>query len=303
MNNLVPFLLVPRNACPPLQKVDFRIVKPDQRFFSSLVSQIKLAILLMVFCSPSALAQIISGTSVIGGWDKDEIVVVADSRGSELLAHSPPDDKDCKIAALSNKFFIASTRLRRFSIITHTGRHRTFDAQEVARRAFDSSATKSASDVAIRWASMWTQLLNMSRNRQMVSEGTGLMFVGLDGSGKINGAVIWVSLGPDGTFIPDQKPDIIPPDAGVFGIAGGMDIAKEFDPKPTTPRAREAVQKWQASNAEKRINDPYAAYVIQLMRWVICYTTDSKIGGQPEAIELRPGGTVRWVQPCPAKNK
>src|SRR5438046_6817040 len=39
-------------------------------------------------------------------------------------------------------------------------------------------------------------------------------------------------------------------------------------------------------------------WIIRLLDWVITYDRSGEVGGQSQAVELRPHGTVRWLKPC-----
>jgi len=297
MNNLAPFFPVPRDVYTLSKDIDFQAIKPNQRFVPGFAAQIKLLCLLLFFI-PSAWPQAVSGTAVIAGWNEKEIVVVTDSRSGNIT--KTYRDDDCKISALSNKFFIASSRIRKIDG-TKNGLREVFDSHDVARQAFGRSRAPSANVVADEWAVMWAKILNSVKNREQLRDGSGVLFVGLNGNGQITVAARWVALDKEGVFRPFTPPSSSGIHQGIiFGVAGGMDIVNEFQDSKT-PRAKNDIRQWQASMATKRTNDPYAEYVVQLMRWVIQYTTDSRIGGHPEAIELRPSGTVKWLQPCQAQ--
>ena len=304
MNNFIPSFTVPRDVYTLSKDVDFQAIKPHQRFFHRFADQVKWLFVLLVFCSPSSWPQSVSGTAVIVERFPDKVVAVSDSMST--FQSGKPRYDDCKIATLSDHFFIVSIGYQTLGGIDHSnGSLINVDAQDVARQAFNSlRGFVDVNEIADSWGSTWSSLLNRftPASRKRMSDGSRLLFVGTNyGGGQVDAIVESVYFDKDGFFQHSSFAGI--PYNVPVGLARGRETLDEFR-AGKTPRSQRANADWQKTVGYMTPEELSTALLVQYMRWIITYAPKSEqIGGQPEAIQLRRGGSVEWLEPCPAKNK
>jgi len=110
----------------------------------------KCLFVLILLLPYSALAQIVSGTSVVFNLSNENIVLAADSRGVHNDG-SPPDNSYCKIAAFSRQFVFFSVGHARYS--PTLSEVQGWDNVEMARDAINSLPRNGSLDsLAVSWS-------------------------------------------------------------------------------------------------------------------------------------------------------
>lgn len=251
-----------------------------------------------------------NATTIVIGISGDKIVIAADSRvANEDGTHS---DTACKIAALSDRFlFVVSGRARDV-----TAGKVGWDAKEQAKTALfevlgrpwdpkQQPDVNFADDVANRWLDLIRQ--NIADNirsvelarlkpNQLVVDG---MFLGLSPAGNIRVAYAAVRRSKGSPPRIEARPGrpYLVPDAMAYMqlVPDKLELFDEFY-KVTSPRAnaelaisREQAHKWQPGEFEVR-------RAMRLVELIIKYDTAHDVGGPIDAVELRKGGTVHWIQ-------
>lgn len=268
--------------------------------------------------TPTAHAQIRSGTIIVVGFSKHKIVVAADSRMTEEDATH--HDDICKITLLNDRFvFVASGRF-----IDRTRGVVGWDAAREARTAFLSTRRQTTgrvngdfvSDVARVWGTLMErnigeyirpQELSKLDPKKIYVEG---IFIGPDDNGNVqavderlvyrseNKAVVrkpW-------SHYPNSSDVMI---YSVIGEPGVLEELKEGKTKRAQTEAKitkELAGKWNKAEADARM-------AIRFVELTIKYAPPVKVGGPKgvgghvEAVELNGDGAPRWINPrnCPAK--
>ncbi|MFY9802768.1 MAG: hypothetical protein WA211_12655 [Candidatus Acidiferrales bacterium] len=247
-----------------------------------------------------------SGTAVFLWWRKDRVIVSADSRARQGPT-TPPDDKDCKIEPLSTNFIFASSGVRRSNVqaIGEDGFSFNWDTHAMAQEVFNAVRShrvgSEPQEVATAWSSLASKTLNSvpPRFREVVRANTRIgttkvMFVGLTDSSAIDVYVANIT----NNAIEFTSVPIRPPMDQIYALAKGDDILKEFASQ-SSERSKREMREWESRARSMTPEQKDASLMVQLIRWTILYDTSGGVGGSPEEIDLKPHGTVRWLQKCP----
>jgi hypothetical protein len=261
-------------------------------------------------------AQVNSGTLIVIGYSQNQVVIAADSRQAE------PDglysDDGCKIAALSdNLLFVSAGSAKR----TPDGTIMQWDATREARTSYkDSSRLDMMSGYfstmmdlyAFKWVSMMAreirdysspQEIAALTDHRLIVQGS---FIGLD-----DGKLPYVSQSNIVANVIPGKPTTIssipvpthPPKNLRFAAIGMSGVFLEYEAGKSA-RSRQ----WASELAQRLKSVPATDHnvtkAIFLVELSIRYGTDmvaqtthvTALGGPVDAVELRAGGKVKWIQ-------
>jgi hypothetical protein len=288
------------------------ISKPNKRLVRWLEFQIEALgcfTLFLLSFAPSAWSQLnySSGTVVVFRWHKNKITVAADSRVTDPSTGTYRND-DCKIATIGDKTFFVSSGMRHFEAEATGGFQLDWDSHEVARRAFKAShrGTSKAGDiraVATNWAMTATKMFNTipAKYREefgnlvfLKSGAPVILFAGLEENGEIDAYLASITY-KGGIFTPNA---MRAPIDRVISFGAGNTMVLEFN-QSMTERAKNETRRWNSSAENKTADERDSEWIVKLVDWVIAYDQSGKVGGKTQAVELRQGGTVHWIQPCP----
>jgi hypothetical protein len=246
------------------------------------------------------------GTIIIVSRSQNEILVAADSRRTNYKGEIPHDD-ECKIAALDSKFFCAFAGRRRLilNIARKDGSDRfqmSWNSDIEAREAFYRVSKNRPEDefvkkVATNWATTTADRFNkLEADPVKKASAPNILFVGLERDGNISayeGKVFYSQHFSPGVYPIPITPLLNP------AIAGhGGDLVAEFLHHETA-RSKGEFSHWISqipTNASQQ--QMTGSMIIQLINWAVAYDQSGKIGGPAQCIELKRGGTVKWISQC-----
>jgi hypothetical protein len=262
----------------------------------------------LALVSASAFAQVESGTVFIIGYSNNKIIMAADSRAVD--EGKAPQDDQCKITILGNKFLFATTGRTSDSNSGVVG----WDAVVQARQAFAEVANRPPSnhtfayDVADRWAVLMRQNIAAHIRPQEFSslpighpfvDGT---FAGIapNGSIQIARVVLFrantsaVNFTPIEEHTPSDSMQYLP-------LGGRTDEFTEMSlAKTNRAKADKKITLKQSKTWSFLDSDSDARLVIRYTELVIKYAKDPEhVHGPVDAVELDKGGTFRWIQRKP----
>jgi hypothetical protein len=256
----------------------------------------------LLLMTHAAFAQIQHGTIIIFNISKDELVVAADSRQTDVETHGPPNDHYCKIAAFGGQTIFTAVGV---TGVSYPGIHWT--NIDVARSVIKSVRAEnggkaSAHDLASAWGrtmqNNWRSayLISPGKISQVAETSNGQIAAGMfaqieGGEIHIEGAAIVVDtlrLEPI-TLATGPLGDCFP--CGTTGsriCAAGKTITttEEFCRKPNLVLSPPLVSKI----------DREAALAVEAADFVIAQDKTGEIGGSVDAVELGTDGRLRWRQ-------
>jgi hypothetical protein len=268
--------------------------------------------LALILDAPFMCAQVESGTVVIVGYSKKVVIVAADSR--ETDGHGAYRDEACKIAALNdNLIFTAAGQAR--SILNGTV---LWDATREAKAAIADTQRQNSDNVGDfldRVAGKWgillganvaanigpDELLKLSDDQEIVNG----MFIGLDENQElhISHEIIRVRIVQN---VPKIGVDSVKvttiPDNAIFRALGEGDISDEFEIGRSLRSKRWRLEVPRFAREHRISNE--AAEAILRVDLTGAYGKDrvpnnpnvQLVGGKTDAVELKRGGTVHWIQ-------
>jgi hypothetical protein len=252
-----------------------------------------------------------SGTVVAVAFDKDRIIVAADSR--ELQDPDPPFDKACKIVPLSNQMFFASLGFQSGADQTNT--RRTFGS-DLAHKAFDQFKSMPNTDsrtekVAERWGDLMRRPIQDYVDHHPYFPGLGQdAAYGVFGSASGGEFFIYTEsiYYPDPPRIPLLSPhpqvwadDVPQPLTGKegdeFSLGPASQEVDEFFERKTQ-RAVAANVKF--DNAVRDAKQNREKPDVLAMKMKISIETAEKwdqitIGGDVDVLELERNGSLKWI--------
>jgi hypothetical protein len=261
-----------------------------------------------VLLLPIAIVASAHGTAIVIGYSKDKIVIAAESRrGDEGKSY---EDDACKVTALSDRF-----------LFTVSGRNDDktdgvlgWDATEQAKSAFSRmSRLPLEFTPALDTASFWEETLLQNINdhirpSELANLGPTPMyidgwFLGLSPMGNIQAAYARIGTIPRTYPVRLYAPPVV--DGGVldtmeYRVQGGDQRLFDEFYKASSARAKaessktaELFKTWSSEEVDVR-------EVIRMLELIIQYTDRPKdVGGPIDAVELKRGGTVHWIQRKP----
>jgi len=274
----------------------------------------------IVFVPSSSQTQVESGTVVIIGYSKEEVIIAADSR--ETDGHGAYRDEACKIAVLNNKLMFTAAGEAR-SVLNGS---ELWDATREARAALADTErlnTDAAGDFIDRVARRWGALLatnigsNMRpeealklANDQVLVNG---MFIGLDDrqglhmSHEIIRARIIEKI-PE--IAVDSVKVVTMTENILFRALGEGDISDEFEFGRSTRSRQWKLEVPRFARVHRVSNE--AAEAMLRVDLTGAYGRDTVpnnptvhlVGGKTDAAELKRGGRVHWISrksQCPER--
>lgn len=274
----------------------------------------RLLVFLLLGTHP-ALSQIKKGTIGVVYYTEDKIVMAADSRGTH--SNKPPDDKQCKIAALGeqiifvNSGFLGVEPSGPFDVV------KRWQSIEEAHTAYDRMKTvypnqTIAAQVASEWARATADNLNLlyAVNPKMILDRadpngrlTSAFFGETTESGHLTLHFVTIVVRP-GSFpaVNFDPPRPITRDKCSPCAIGKGEILVEFTQKSSV-RARQEAKHWTEDLKQFKTEDRDILWVIRLVDLTIAYDKSGTVGGKIDTLELRRGEGIRWYQrkpKCPA---
>jgi hypothetical protein len=260
----------------------------------------------------------LSGTAVLLLWRKDRLLIASDSRGTKPNLNQPNaashEDNDCKIDPMSKTLIFVSSGVRLFQVNLSASdggfsANVDWDSHEMAQTAFQTISAGKDSQVepgavAEAWNRIAEDKLNAVpfaaretlRAKSHVTT-TRVMFAGLRADGTPD---VWVSkISNDSThFIATASQ---PPMDEIYSMAEGGELVKEFS-DATSERSHARVLAFNADVKDQTADEIDASRLAQFIRWMIEFYTGDSIGGVPEEVSLRKGGTIEWLHECPHRD-
>jgi hypothetical protein len=279
---------------------------------------------LLVPLSVCVFAQTKLGTIAVVRYTDAKIIIAADSRhtlGKDKT--SKHDDYGCKIAALGRHIVMVTAGFAGYNAASANDQIPTWGASELAHQAYRESknASKhrrdhdiSLRDVAARWGELVRahiaalQKVNARSvtNAQEAGLLTTAIFAGTDTNRGLTVLLVQIKIAPEmGGGIQVEGPKLITPSVCPPCALGKTSIFLEFFERRTT-RAREEARRWQKIISTHSVSEADRMSVIRLVELTISLASDSdrdSVGGPIDAVELRRGEAVTWIQrksQCPA---
>jgi len=281
---------------------------------------LRISVLVVLACCNGAFAQIQHGTTIVINKTNDKIMVAADSRGFNFA--DPPDDCECKIAALGKYTIYAASGAPNLKFLLGTGP--SWNSSEEAHKAYRSLIShEGENNFASMVAKVWGRALAFNWSiaykhdskivlRASDANGGYLVraFFGWTDSKGQNLVALFTEI----TVDPKRFPIILASDptedtSRDFWTLGIAEMVNEFiNPKSEITKLERAYQLTILST------NPPDADIWKIARYVqleITYhvpgrgpTAISEIGGSVDAVTLTKGEGVRWFQRksnCPAE--
>jgi hypothetical protein len=258
---------------------------------------------IVLYCC-TAHAQVEAGTVIILQLTQDEFVIAADS--GAIFSNKPPDDSQCKIAALDRQFVVGVSGAANYVPGGADILQPTWDAIEDAKRIAriyayglpgGSGATVSA--IADLWASNlqsdWRNVYAFYPDRviEAAKMGKGILTNGLfafSQNGIIAFTIRSITFSDQGIQI--SMPPI--PDCTSEPCASGMtDVPLEFI-KVTSQRAREEKKRFKVIPSLLARTSFDMVRAVRLVDLTITYDPSGMVGGPIDALELFEDGSIRW---------
>lgn len=247
----------------------------------------------------------ISGTVVVMQIFKQEAIIAADSRGTDLKGKY--SDNDCKISSYGDQIIFASSGNRMLSVVIR-GKRMLWDSHTFAARAISRANSAKNGNVGVidRSVANWLvsgkawftelqkndptgRLKDLSDSANGIAEG---FFLGRNESGEIEARHALISLDLAENSNPTIRTTSEILDQGII-VMGITDIASEFV-KANTSRSIADVNKWNASMVGKKPDQKRELSTIQLVKWTIQYADSKDVGGDVDSIKLDKSG-IHWL--------
>lgn len=245
--------------------------------------------------------EVMSGTVIIIGRTKDQVVVAADSRATSKDGHR---DDYCKISAFGNKIVFVSAGIRSFDLPGELSM--SWDSYKVARTA-SYDQVKNIKAVASDWGASSANILRPPASvnpakfmRQLNTHGKIItigVFAGVDPNGEIGMTYAKIVIDPSAqdpnqvvTYVL-QRTDLGPLRIR-WTIIGEAAIASEFLANQTA-RARSAWANWKPALEKSGPREQVALNAAQLVKWTIKYGPPS-VGGMVDEVMVDNTGS-HWI--------
>lgn len=245
------------------------------------------------------------GTIVVTYFSDDQIAMAADSRGSFNNYFLPPNDKQCKLAALGEQIIFASVGTTGWETTPRDVFTHRFENTEEAVKAFRFSVKDGERDILNRTARAWKEhlasewkwlaIFNPADVFEAAKRGNGKiaqgLFAGRTEDGKL--ALIEVNIALD------MRRWMLFASDGYRGCprhicaTGQPDIAIEYRDE-LTPRARTENQRWAKERSLISSEDIPSAEAVRLVRLTIEQSESVEVGGEIDVITLTKDGSIRW---------
>jgi hypothetical protein len=269
-----------------------------------------LAIVLLWPSHPTAdpdLKQGARGTVIYYDFTQDEVVVAADSRGTNMKNGSYFDTQ-CKISTFNNQSVFAAAGTGHVDIRRNNGDILVWDAQDLARRSFAKARATTDGNTLLA-AKYWAG--DAYRIFQSALDDAPTDFMKAIPNPSFGGIVDAVFAGVDSTKLSvfDITVDALPKVGGGHAIVvriraipqvsvttiGQTAVIQEFEAE-NTDRARAERGKWERSLGPiNQTEDPFRELLaVQLVKWAIQYDLTKTVGGSVHAAVLAPSG-IRWL--------
>ena len=269
------------------------------------------AVILVSLVSLQAFGQVRRGTIAVVYYTPSKVIIAADSRltfdNGVINKHN---DGECKVAALGNEIVFVSAGFDGYDR-THPGDLiPSWRGTEEAHRAYvESSPKHSLWSIAAGWGELVRRrisALNAVDPRRLAksAEGgllTSAIFAGTATGKKITVLLVQIKISESstGSTIDVAGPKEISPDTCPPCSLGKGQIFTEFLEK-TTERARDEAARWKIRSDTTTKSEFDRWKIVRLVDLTILLHPDQdSIGGYIDALELKRGGSVKWIQHKP----
>jgi hypothetical protein len=279
-----------------------------------LFNQIKiLGFVVLMASAINAVSQINSqsGTALVTTITKNEITVAEDSFA---LENGQPQDNDCKIITLGDKFVFGFAGQR--SVDINNGAIR-WESHAAAIRAYEMSTKKTSDGVAKQFAILAKDAFGKAikvSGWQEFTHATGALpdnianavFASIGTRGEPDQVIVKIVYSIPKRVVDSEIKRVAPDAAHPYRVwAAGSDIGtlREFsDDRGRTFRANMELNSWHQAVARETFDNRISLFAVQLVKWEIQYTKKTDIGGNVDYMLLNSAGIADHRKPSCQKN-